>query len=157
MMVTFKEESMETFRNLFLKGYTDQHRGAYALYTKTDVYHHIRYAVARVNTFEFQLLFLLYTWEGYEWIMNSKFVFVNVFYFFYFSCLLMYSSQYMNLQNLTIGNYAYARVDGVYTPLSLCTEFYRNGSIFPGNETFDIDPHVDTGRPCSGNFPQKLI
>ncbi|KAG7278390.1 hypothetical protein CRUP_038553 [Coryphaenoides rupestris] len=105
MMVTFKEQSMETFKHLFLKGYTDQHRGAYALYTKTDVYHHIRYAVAG----------------------------------------------YMNLQNLTVGNLAYERVDGVYTPLSLCTKFYRNGSIFPGNETFDIDPHVDT--VCIAIYP----
>ncbi|CAL8345173.1 unnamed protein product [Merluccius merluccius] len=105
MMVTFKEESLMTFKNLFLKGYTDQHRGTYALYTKTDVYDHIHYAVDR----------------------------------------------YMNLQNLTVGNHAYERVDGLYTPLSLCKEFYRNGSIFPGNETFDIDPHVE--KVCIAIYP----
>ena len=60
-----------------------------------------------------------------------------VFFLFFF--------QYMNLENLTVGNHAYERVDGLYTPLSLCKEFYRNSSIFPGNETFDIDPHVEKG------------
>ncbi|KAJ3595648.1 hypothetical protein NHX12_004951 [Muraenolepis orangiensis] len=105
MMVTFKEESLGTFKHLFLKGFTDQHRGTYALYTQTDVYHHIRYAVDR----------------------------------------------YLDLQNLTVGNHAYGRVGGLYTPLSLCREFYRNASIFPGNETFDIDPHVD--RVCIAIYP----
>ncbi|CAL8280661.1 unnamed protein product [Lota lota] len=105
MMVSFKEESLVTFKNLFLKGYTDQHRGTHTLYTKTDVYAHIHYAIDR----------------------------------------------YMNLQNLTVGNHAYERVDGLYTPLSLCKEFYRNSSIFPGNETFDIDPHVD--KVCIAIYP----
>ncbi|KAM4605249.1 mucolipin-3 [Polymixia lowei] len=52
-------------------------------------------------------------------------------------------NRYINLKNLTVGNHAYERIDGVYTPLSLCQEFYRNGSIYPGNETFDIDPHIE--------------
>lgn len=54
--------------------------------------------------------------------------------------------QYINLQNLTVGNLAYEMVDGKYTPMSVCQEFYRNSSIDPGNETYDIDPHVDKGR-----------
>lgn len=53
--------------------------------------------------------------------------------------------QYINLQNLTVGNLAYERVDGEYTPLSVCQEFYRNSNIDPGNDTFDIDPHIDKG------------
>lgn len=54
--------------------------------------------------------------------------------------------QYVSLQNLTVGNLAYEMVDGMYTPLSVCHEFYRNSSIDPENETFDIDPHIDKGR-----------
>uniref|UniRef100_A0A8D3D9M4 Polycystin cation channel PKD1/PKD2 domain-containing protein n=1 Tax=Scophthalmus maximus TaxID=52904 RepID=A0A8D3D9M4_SCOMX len=52
-------------------------------------------------------------------------------------------NRYISLQNLTVGNLAYERVDGEFTPLSLCQDFYRNSSIDPGNETFDIDPHID--------------
>ncbi|KAF7660020.1 hypothetical protein LDENG_00290020 [Lucifuga dentata] len=60
-------------------------------------------------------------------------------------------NRYVNLQNLTVGNHAYERIDGKYTPLSVCQEFYRNGSIYPGNETFDIDPHID--KECFSIFP----
>ncbi|XP_074507734.1 mucolipin-3 [Sebastes fasciatus] len=60
-------------------------------------------------------------------------------------------NRYINLQNLTMGNLAYESVDGEYTPLSVCQEFYRNSSIDPGNETFDIDPHVD--KECVSIYP----
>lgn len=53
--------------------------------------------------------------------------------------------QYINLQNLTIGNLAYERADGEYAPLTVCQEFYRNSSIDPENETFDVDPHIEKG------------
>lgn len=58
---------------------------------------------------------------------------------------MLLSFQYINLQNLTVGNLAYELVDGDYTPLSVCQEFYRKSSVFPANETFDIDPHIDKG------------
>lgn len=54
--------------------------------------------------------------------------------------------QYINLQNLTVGNLAYEKIDGEYTPLLVCQEFYRNSNIDPGNETFYIDPRIDTGN-----------
>ncbi|KAK2895132.1 hypothetical protein Q8A73_014620 [Channa argus] len=41
-----------------------------------------------------------------------------------------------------MGNVAYERVDGEFTPLSVCQEFYRNSSIDPEKESLDIDPHV---------------
>ncbi|CDQ56930.1 unnamed protein product [Oncorhynchus mykiss] len=53
--------------------------------------------------------------------------------------------RFINLQNLTVGNHAYEKIEGEYTPLTLCQEFFRKGSISPGNDTFDIDPHVDKG------------
>ncbi|XP_034742888.1 mucolipin-3 isoform X2 [Etheostoma cragini] len=60
-------------------------------------------------------------------------------------------NRYINLQNMTVGNLAYGSADGKYTPLSVCQEFYRNSSIDPGNETFDIDPHVD--KECISIYP----
>ncbi|KAM6948247.1 mucolipin-3 [Aplochiton taeniatus] len=61
--------------------------------------------------------------------------------------------QFMNLQSLTTGNHAYETIDGMYTPLSLCHEFYRNGSISPDNETFAIDPHVV--KECISIYPMQ--
>ncbi|XP_035032646.1 mucolipin-3 [Hippoglossus stenolepis] len=52
--------------------------------------------------------------------------------------------QYGHLHNITAGNHDYDKDGGVYTPLSLCQEYYRNGSIYPGNDTFEIDAHVQT-------------
>uniref|UniRef100_A0A7N8X0Q6 Mucolipin 3a n=1 Tax=Mastacembelus armatus TaxID=205130 RepID=A0A7N8X0Q6_9TELE len=60
--------------------------------------------------------------------------------------------RYIHLRNLTVGNLAYERINGEYTPLLVCQEFYRNSSIYPGNETFDIDPQIEKGTQ-----PQKLI
>uniref|UniRef100_A0A3P8VZN6 Mucolipin TRP cation channel 3 n=1 Tax=Cynoglossus semilaevis TaxID=244447 RepID=A0A3P8VZN6_CYNSE len=59
--------------------------------------------------------------------------------------------RFLGIQNLTVGNLAYERVNGQFTPLSLCQEFYRNSSIDPGNETFDIDPHID--KDCISVYP----
>uniref|UniRef100_A0A3Q3ME51 Mucolipin 3a n=1 Tax=Mastacembelus armatus TaxID=205130 RepID=A0A3Q3ME51_9TELE len=53
--------------------------------------------------------------------------------------------RYIHLRNLTVGNLAYERINGEYTPLLVCQEFYRNSSIYPGNETFDIDPQIEKG------------
>ncbi|XP_062260126.1 mucolipin-3 [Platichthys flesus] len=64
-------------------------------------------------------------------------------------------NRFISLQNLTVGNLAYERVDGKRTPLSLCQEFYRNGSIDPGNETFDIDPHID--KDCTSFYPEQTL
>uniref|UniRef100_A0A3Q3KKA7 Uncharacterized protein n=1 Tax=Monopterus albus TaxID=43700 RepID=A0A3Q3KKA7_MONAL len=109
MMVTFKEENLMTFRQLFLKGHTARHLGSYALYTKTDVYDHIYYVINR----------------------------------------------YINLQNLTVGNLAFERVNGERIPLLVCQEFYRNSSIYPGNETFGIDPHIE--KDCISIYPVQSL
>ncbi|XP_067109644.1 mucolipin-3 isoform X2 [Osmerus mordax] len=52
--------------------------------------------------------------------------------------------RYTHLQNLIPGSQAYEKNDGVNTPLSLCQDFYKNGSISPGNETFNLDPCIET-------------
>ncbi|XP_072244881.1 mucolipin-3 [Leuresthes tenuis] len=53
-------------------------------------------------------------------------------------------TQYGQLHNNTVGNHEYEKNGSNYTPLSMCQEFYRNGTIYPGAETFEIDAHVDT-------------
>uniref|UniRef100_A0AAX7SWQ6 Polycystin cation channel PKD1/PKD2 domain-containing protein n=1 Tax=Astatotilapia calliptera TaxID=8154 RepID=A0AAX7SWQ6_ASTCA len=54
--------------------------------------------------------------------------------------------QYRLLHNITLSNHEYEEKHSVYTPLLLCQEFYRNGTIYPSNETFEIDAHVDTAH-----------
>lgn len=51
MMVTFRDDSLATFRHLFLKGYRDHRPGSYALYTKPDVYDHVDFVIRKVPTF----------------------------------------------------------------------------------------------------------
>lgn len=58
-------------------------------------------------------------------------------------CLIHF--QYGHLHNITVGNHEYEKNGSLYTPLSVCQEFYRNGTIFPGNDTFEIDTKVETG------------
>ncbi|XP_041848548.1 mucolipin-3 [Melanotaenia boesemani] len=63
--------------------------------------------------------------------------------------------RYTNLQDLTVGNLAYEKVDDKYTPLSICQVLYKNSSINPGKDTFDIDPHID--QECISIYPVKLL
>ncbi|XP_008404438.1 mucolipin-3 [Poecilia reticulata] len=53
-------------------------------------------------------------------------------------------TQYGLLHNNTVGNHEYEKSGSSYNPLLLCQDFYRNGSIYPGSETFEIDAHVHT-------------
>ncbi|KAE8294653.1 Mucolipin-3 [Larimichthys crocea] len=59
--------------------------------------------------------------------------------------------QYGHLHNITVGNHEYEKNGSLYTPLSVCQEFYRNGTIFPGNDTFEIDTKVETD--CVNVYP----
>ncbi|XP_056264320.1 mucolipin-1-like isoform X2 [Pseudoliparis swirei] len=45
VVVTFKEENTMTFKNLFLKDYDESSDGSLAVYTRSDVYDHMFYAV----------------------------------------------------------------------------------------------------------------
>ncbi|XP_067472030.1 mucolipin-1b isoform X1 [Thunnus thynnus] len=63
--------------------------------------------------------------------------------------------QYMALPQISLGQYAYVLGVGVNgSALSLCQRYYRKGTIDPINDTFDIDPHVDTD--CIGLNPPTL-
>nr|XP_057929503.1 mucolipin-3 [Doryrhamphus excisus] len=61
--------------------------------------------------------------------------------------------QYGRLHNITVGNHEYEKRGSVYTPLSVCQEFYRNGTIYPGKDTFEIDAHVETD--CIDIYPMN--
>ncbi|KAL1279749.1 hypothetical protein QQF64_014349, partial [Cirrhinus molitorella] len=52
--------------------------------------------------------------------------------------------RYLHLQNLMVDNHAFERINDVFTPLSVCQELYRHANVSPANETFDIDPRVET-------------
>jgi len=49
VVVTFKEENTMTFKNLFLKDYDESSDGSLAVYTRSDVYDHMFYAVEQVS------------------------------------------------------------------------------------------------------------
>uniref|UniRef100_A0A672L1K8 Mucolipin TRP cation channel 3 n=1 Tax=Sinocyclocheilus grahami TaxID=75366 RepID=A0A672L1K8_SINGR len=62
-----------------------------------------------------------------------------------------FASQFLMLPSITVGNHQYEKEGDVYTPLTICQQFYRNGSISPANETFDIDAQVD--EECLQIYP----
>ncbi|XP_070410382.1 mucolipin-3 isoform X3 [Nothobranchius furzeri] len=64
-------------------------------------------------------------------------------------------TQFGLLHNNTVGNHEYDKNGSAYTPLSLCHEFYRNGSIYSGTETIDIDAEVDT--ECLNIYPMSPL
>ncbi|KAK7158449.1 hypothetical protein R3I94_004921 [Phoxinus phoxinus] len=65
--------------------------------------------------------------------------------------ILYATSRYLHLQNLTVDNHAFEKIDDMFTPLSLCQELYRHANISPATETLDIDPHVET--ECISIYP----
>ncbi|XP_018417363.1 PREDICTED: mucolipin-3 isoform X2 [Nanorana parkeri] len=52
-------------------------------------------------------------------------------------------TRYLELRNISVGNHAYDREEGGRHGMTVCQYFYKRGSIFPGNETFDIDPNIE--------------
>ncbi|KAK2886127.1 hypothetical protein Q8A67_016964 [Cirrhinus molitorella] len=59
--------------------------------------------------------------------------------------------QFLMLPSITVGNHDYKKEGDVRTPLTVCQQFYRNGSISPANETFDIDAQVE--KECLQIYP----
>ncbi|XP_027628059.1 mucolipin-3 isoform X2 [Tupaia chinensis] len=98
MVVAFKEENTIAFKHLFLKGYVDRMDDTYAVYTQSDVYDQIIFAVNR----------------------------------------------YLQLRNISVGNHAYENEGTEQSAMAICQHFYKRGNICPGNDTFDIDPEVET-------------
>ncbi|KAG8437220.1 hypothetical protein GDO86_008064 [Hymenochirus boettgeri] len=51
---------------------------------------------------------------------------------------------YLELQNISIGNHAYERNEAGTNWHDTVSTLLQTRSIFPGNETFDIDPEIET-------------
>ncbi|XP_054523592.1 mucolipin-3 isoform X2 [Pan troglodytes] len=98
MVVAFKEENTIAFKHLFLKGYMDRMDDTYAVYTQSDVYDQLIFAV----------------------------------------------NQYLQLYNVSVGNHAYENKGTKQSAMAICQHFYKRGNIYPGNDTFDIDPEIET-------------
>ncbi|CAO2600373.1 Mcoln3 [Lemmus lemmus] len=98
MVVAFKEENTIAFKHLFLKGYMDRMEDTYAVYTQSDVYDQVLFAVNR----------------------------------------------YLQLRSVSVGNHAYENKGTKQSAMVICQYFYKRGTICPGNDTFDIDPEIET-------------
>ena len=59
MVVAFKEENTIAFKHLFLKGYMDRMDDTYAVYTQSEVYDQIIFAVTQVSQLCFTCWFCL--------------------------------------------------------------------------------------------------
>ncbi|XP_034509700.1 mucolipin-3 isoform X2 [Ailuropoda melanoleuca] len=53
-------------------------------------------------------------------------------------------NQYLQLRNTSVGNHAYENKGAEQSAMAICQHFYRQGNICPGNDTFDIDPEIET-------------
>uniref|UniRef100_A0A8C9U626 Mucolipin TRP cation channel 1 n=1 Tax=Scleropages formosus TaxID=113540 RepID=A0A8C9U626_SCLFO len=63
-----------------------------------------------------------------------------------YSHIIFTIEQYLALPETAVERYAYVYGTGVNgSALSLCQQYYREATIDPANDTFDIDPHVITG------------
>lgn len=63
MVVAFKEENTVAFKHLFLKGYMDRMDDTYAVYTQTDVYDQIFFAINQVRIVAVMYtIHMLFTW-----------------------------------------------------------------------------------------------
>ncbi|NXJ06860.1 MCLN3 protein, partial [Odontophorus gujanensis] len=51
---------------------------------------------------------------------------------------------YLQLPNISVGNHAYEKRGAEEAALAVCQQFYKRGTICPGNDTFDIDPEIVT-------------
>ncbi|XP_032428896.1 mucolipin-2 isoform X1 [Xiphophorus hellerii] len=69
-----------------------------------------------------------------------------------FDSLFYILDQYSQLGQLSVGPISYAEEDGKLLPLTICKEYYRNGSLEPSDETYDIDAHLETD--CMSHDPR---
>ncbi|XP_037019875.2 mucolipin-3 isoform X2 [Artibeus jamaicensis] len=53
-------------------------------------------------------------------------------------------NQYLQLRNISVGNHAYENRGTERSGMAICQHFYKQGNILPGNDTFDIDPKIET-------------
>uniref|UniRef100_A0A8C8XAV4 Mucolipin TRP cation channel 3 n=1 Tax=Panthera leo TaxID=9689 RepID=A0A8C8XAV4_PANLE len=56
----------------------------------------------------------------------------------------MVTIQYLQLRSISVGNHAYENKGTEQSAMAICQHFYKQGNICPGNDTFDIDPEMET-------------
>ncbi|CAH2310441.1 mucolipin-3 isoform X1 [Pelobates cultripes] len=83
------------------------------------------------------------------WVVNNKYICRTTGQeFHHFSAALPSGNKkyinYLDLKNVSVGNHDYDIDGGEQSGLTICQHFYKQGSVFPGNETFDIDPEIET-------------
>ncbi|XP_037682679.1 mucolipin-3 isoform X2 [Choloepus didactylus] len=64
-------------------------------------------------------------------------------------------NQYLQIRNISVGNHAYDSRGPKQSAMAICQYFYKRGNIYPGNDTFDIDPEIET--ECLFVEPDKLF
>jgi len=58
--------------------------------------------------------------------------------------------QYSKVEQKAIGTYQFTLKNNTMDPPQLCKRFYRQGSIFAFNESFNFDPTIDHGMLVFG-------
>nr|XP_020039653.1 mucolipin-3 isoform X2 [Castor canadensis] len=58
--------------------------------------------------------------------------------------IVMVTIQFLQLRNMSVGNHAYENKGSKQSAMRICQHFYKQGNICPGNDTFDIDPEIET-------------
>ncbi|XP_055259384.1 mucolipin-3 isoform X3 [Moschus berezovskii] len=53
-------------------------------------------------------------------------------------------NQYLQLCNVSVGNHAFENKGTEQSAMAVCWHFYKQGNIYPGIDTFDIDPEIET-------------
>lgn len=62
-----------------------------------------------------------------------------------FSVSLFLLLKYLQLRSISVGNHAYENKGSKQSAMAICQHFYKQGNIYPGNDTFVIDPEIETG------------
>lgn len=62
-----------------------------------------------------------------------------------FSVSLFLLLKYLQLRSISVGNHAYENKGSKQSAMAICQHFYKQGNICPGNDTFVIDPEIETG------------
>ncbi|KAK2496283.1 hypothetical protein MC885_004490 [Smutsia gigantea] len=58
--------------------------------------------------------------------------------------IVMVTIQYLQLRSVSVGTHAYKREGSEESRMTICQHFYKQGNIFPENDTFDIDSKIET-------------
>ncbi|TKC45842.1 hypothetical protein EI555_000953, partial [Monodon monoceros] len=132
LVVAFKEENTVAFKHLFLKGYSgvDEDEYSCSVYTQEDTYESIFFAISQASI-------LLYV-ENDNWNEAGRRL----------DCLVFHQ-----LRNLSLGTLGYGENEDNRIGLKVCKQHYKKGTMFPSNETLNIDSDIEIGAGCKAPPP----